>query len=198
MKRLMMVMAALAAMVTVAQECPNGAQKAKRPQPRGNQMAMNPAFMVEPLMRAAKNPDLAAKIGITGEQVEKLEVLAAKNESMKDLQDKIRKGMEKQAKLLEADTIDEEAVMGALDDVWDAREEVAKCQTKRFIELRKILTKEQIAKASKELRGMRGNRLDRRGMRTPGKDGKHGKNVEKPAAEASSKCGIKCGTNCGN
>ena len=66
--------------------------------------------------------------------------------------------MEKQVELLKAEKIDEAAVMQAIDEVFEARKEIAKAQTKRTIEIRSILTPEQVTKALEAMRDLRSSR----------------------------------------
>lgn len=112
----------------------------------------NPAGAINPVVRAALNPKLAEKLGITEEQSAKLKALNAEKDGQKELNERIRKGMERQAELLKADKVDEAAVMAALDEVWEARKEVAKRQTKRIIAVKSILTPEQVAKAREAIK----------------------------------------------
>ena len=142
MKHLMATLVAVLAFAAVAQG----------PMGRGN---MPP---IEPVLRAAQNPKLAEKLGITAEQVARLKALADEKGSMKELQEKVRKGMERQAELLKAGTVDEAAVMAALDEVWEARKAIAKRQTQRLIAVRKVLSEEQIGKVREAMKAMRGER----------------------------------------
>ena len=111
--------------------------------------------VIDPVVRAALNPKLAEKLGVTEEQSAKLKALKAEKDGMKELNEKVRKGMERQAELLKADQVDEAAVMAALDEVWDARKEVAKRQTRRLIAVKSILKPDQIAKAREALKSLR-------------------------------------------
>lgn len=114
----------------------------------------NPAGAINPVVRAALNPKLAEKLGITEEQSAKLKALNAEKDGLKEIDERIRKGMERQAELLKADKVDEAAVMAALDEVWEARKEVAKRQTKRIIAVKSILTPEQVAKAREAIKSI--------------------------------------------
>lgn len=138
MKCLMTVFVALMAMSVLAQA----------PERRG------PGSM-EPVLRAALNPKLAEKLGVTEEQAAKLKALADEKGNQRELNEKIRKGMERQAELLKAEKIDEAAVMAVLDEVWAARKEIAKRQTKRVIAVRSILTSEQVKQAVEAVKTMR-------------------------------------------
>ena len=135
----------------------------------------NPAGAINPVVRAALNPKLAEKLGITEEQSAKLKALNAEKDGLKELNEKVRKGMERQAELLKADKVDEAAVMAALDEVWEARKEVAKRQTKRIIAVKSILTPEQVAKAREAIKS-----IGKGGCRKGRGEGKG----RKPAADA--------------
>lgn len=156
MKYLMTVIATALAFAAIAQ----------------GQMGRGNMPQIDPMLRAAQNPKIAEKLGLTAEQVAKLKALADEKGSMKELQEKVRKGMESQAELLKAETVDEAAVMAALDAVWAARKEIAKRQTKRLIAVRKILSKEQITKVREAMKAMRGER--KQGPRGEGKGRKRG------------------------
>ena len=141
MKCMIAVCAAALAFATMAQD----------PTMRRNP---NPAGAINPVVRAALNPKLAEKLGITEEQSAKLKALNAEKDGLKEINERIRKGMERQAELLKADKVDEAAVMAALDEVWEARKEVAKRQTKRIIAVKSILTPEQVAKAREAIKAI--------------------------------------------
>ena len=136
----------------------------------------NPAGAINPVVRAALNPKLAEKLGITEEQSAKLKALNAEKDGLKDLNERIRKGMERQAELLKADKVDEAAVMAALDEVWEARKEVAKRQTTRIIAVKSILTPEQVAKAREAIKS-----IGKGGCRKGRGEGRG----KKPAADAA-------------
>ena len=127
---------------------------------------------IDPVVRAALNPKAAEKLGITEEQVAKLKALEDGKGEMKELQEKVRKGMERQAELMKAEKIDEAAVMASLDEVWAARKEIAKKQTARLISVKSILSDEQIRKAREVLKS----------MRSEGKKAGKCRKAEKPAA----------------
>ena len=120
-------------------------------------MTMGGAAM-EPIARAVMNPRVADQIGLSEEQKPKLAALRGGRSVDKELQKKVRAGMEKQVELLKAEKIDEAAVMQAIDEVFEARKEIAKAQTKRTIEIRSILTPEQVTKALEAMRDLRSSR----------------------------------------
>jgi len=149
MKLTVMMMVVAAMFAAVAQE---PAKPAHRPGP-----GTGPAPMtVEPVVRMALNPKMAEKLGVTEEQTAKLKALADNREALKGLHEKARRGFERQAELLKAEKLDEAAVMAALDETWNARKEIARLQTKRIVDVRSILTAEQIAKAREAMKAQRG------------------------------------------
>ena len=113
---------------------------------------------VEPIVQMVRNPKIAAKLGFTEAQVAKLKEIGDCRAAIKALQEKIHKGTERQAELLKAEKIDEAAVMAAIDEVWDAKKEIAKIQTKRVIGVRSVLSPEQVRQALETFREMRGKR----------------------------------------
>lgn len=106
----------------------------------------------DPLMFAVMNPRSAEALGLSDEQKAKLKEVLGPRDATRELNEKIRKGMERQMELLKADSVDEAAVMAAIDEVFEARKAVAKDQTKRLIAVRAILTSEQIAKATEMMK----------------------------------------------
>ena len=95
---------------------------------------------------------------------------------------KVREATKRQFDLMKAEKVDEAAVMKAIDEVFELRKQMAKEQVQRVIEIKAILTPEQIAKAREEMkagfaargdRGPRGPRGDREGRRHgPRREGK--------------------------
>ena len=84
----------------------------------------------------------------------------------------MREAVQKQTQLMQADKIDESAVMAAIDEVFELRKAMAKEQTKQVIAMKSILTPEQISKAKEEMKARFAKRLNRRGDQAPRKDGK--------------------------
>ena len=159
MNKLMMV--AVAALVSAACFADEPAEGAKRPERRMNRPPMGERAMMggagmmgDPIMWAVMNPKAAEMIGLSDDQKAKLKELQGPRGGNRELQEKVRKGMERQAELLKADQVDEAAVMAALDEVWEARKEVAKRQTKRIIAVKSILTSEQVAKAREAIKSI--------------------------------------------
>lgn len=182
MKKLMMSMAVAAfAAAAFAQEptapAAKGPARAAMP-PRFERMPAGGPMGGDPLLRAVMNPKVAEAIGLTDEQKAKVKELRNGGGS-RELQEKFRKGQELQSKLLRAETIDEAAVMAAIDETWEARKELAKEQTRRVIAVRSILTPEQVKKALSAMRELRGSRPGRRTAK--GKPGEGAKPAEAPA-----------------
>ena len=134
-------MVAVAALCSAAMaEAPkNGPMGGKRPY-FGNEMMMGGA-----IMRIAANPKMAEKLGITQEQQAKIKgILDAQREANQGIREKLRTAMEKQVELLKAEKVDEAAVMAAIDETFELRKAQAKAQTKQLIEVKSVLTPEQI------------------------------------------------------
>lgn len=150
-----------------------GAVLAQAPRENGPRPPMTGGahMAVDPIVRMVSHPKAAEALGITAEQREKLDAcLMGGREQAAETQKKLRGAMDRQMKLLDADKVDEAAVMAAIDEVFDLRKEMAKAQTKRVIAVKSILTPEQIAKGREQLKQMRG----RRGGRPEGGPRPHG------------------------
>lgn len=178
MKRLTFAMMVLTAGVALAQG-PGGAREG-RPGPGPGWMAEREGGMerVSPVVQAVANPQFDAELGITAEQRQKLDELAAAADAEgRALAEALKAAMVKQLQLLRAENIDEAAVMAAIDETFELRKAAAKRQTKRLIAVKGILTPEQQQKADRmfgRLRGPRGEG-EEGGMRGPrGKDGEEG------------------------
>ena len=153
--------------------------------PRGG---MNAALPSDPAVMAVLNPRVAKKIGLTEEVQAKIKAEVAKSrEANKALQEKTRAAMQRQAELMKAATIDEGAVMGAIDELFELRKEMAKVQTRSVIAVKALLTPEQLQQAlegMKEMREARRGRMNGEGqkdrMHGEGQKGpKHGEGAEK-------------------
>ena len=181
MKIAMTVFAAVLALAAVAQ----GEGAAKAPigaKARPARAMMGPGGMADPVVRAALNPKVAEKLGLSEDQLARLKALEDEKGGAKELQAKVRQGMEKQAELLKQEKIDESAVMAALDEVWEARKELAKRQTRRLIAVKAILTPEQIKEATELMKTFRAKKGDGKnpGAVRPKKAKKGEKKAEKP------------------
>lgn len=143
---------------------------------------------MDPVVRMIMNPKVAEAIGLTDEQKAKLEALKPARGENRQANEKVRQGMKKQIELLNAETIDEAAVMAAIDEVFEARKEIAKAQTKRLIDTKSVLTPEQIKKAREMMRelapkGPQGRRGGRGAMPPPAGEAAEDMSAEAPAAE---------------
>jgi Spy/CpxP family protein refolding chaperone len=111
-------------------------------------MPMNAAGRETMLARFVNNPEVAAKLGMSSNQVK---VLSEKLDLLQKDKVKVRAEMEiagmEQAKLLAADAIDEAAVMAAVDRTGTIYTRLAKLEVQALIELKKIMTPAQIAQA---------------------------------------------------
>lgn len=172
MKKLMFVLAAALMAGTVLAADGEGPRKGPGDRgpgrrPMAERGEMGAAMMGgDPLVWAIQNPRLAEKLALTDEQKTKLKALDGDKKASRELQEKVRKGVQRQMELLKAEKVDEAAVMAAIDEVFEARKAIAKDQTKRLIAIRSVLTPEQIEKAREgmsELRGQRGSRGPREG-----------------------------------
>ena len=132
---------------------------------------------IDPIVRAALNPKLAQKLGITEEQSAKLKALQDGKGANKGLNEKISAGLKRQAKLLEAEKIDEAAVMATVNEIWDLRKEQAKNQLKRVIAVKSILTADQVRAATEAMKAMRSQR------HVPGGEGKAKKHIKAQKAK---------------
>lgn len=146
MKKLIVLLAVAASFAAMAQGPEKGAGRRMM---RRQGPAMGAQNELSGLMFAVRNPKAAERLGLSEEQKEKLKELngRGKNDAGRALNEKVRNGMQKQAELMKAEKIDEAAVMAAIDEVWDARKEIAKNQARRIIVVKNILTPEQIGKA---------------------------------------------------
>ncbi len=112
----------------------------------GEQPGMEAPGEVPPhaVMRALNNPEMIEKIGLTAEQVQKLQ------DALRDMQKqeiKLRSEQElvslDQAELMTKPEVDEKAVMQTVEQLGKVHTEMAKLQMKRLLLLKKSLTTEQ-------------------------------------------------------
>ena len=148
MKCLMCVFAAAMAFAAVA----DGPAAA----PKGVGQRQTPS--IEPIVQMVRNPKAVEKLGFSAEQVAKLKEIGNSREALKELQTKVRKGSERQVELLKAEKVDEAAVLAVVDEVWSAKKEIAKIQTKRLIAVRSVLSAEEIRRALEVFRLMHAKR----------------------------------------
>lgn len=170
MKSLVMMAAAALCCAALAEgqgpQGPGPREGGRRGGPRGGGVPM-----MDPIVRIATNPQMSEKLGISDEQKAKLKELKSGGRNS-ETQKKVREATERQAELLNADKIDEAAVMKAVDEVFELRKEMAKEQIRRVIAVKSILTSEQIAKAREAVKSMSGPRDERSPRRGPPRRGK--------------------------
>ncbi|MBO5642739.1 MAG: Spy/CpxP family protein refolding chaperone [Kiritimatiellae bacterium] len=148
MKKLMIVAAAMAALSVFADAPAEGRAEGRRQGRRPGQFMMeqrNTGF--DPIVRAVMNPRISGELGLSDEQKAKIAEIMGDRAEGRATQKRLMEGMKKQAELLKAATIDETAVMAAIDEVWEIRKQMAKDQTRRVIAVKSLLTPEQITKA---------------------------------------------------
>ncbi len=148
-KILTTALAALVAGIVIAS--PGDGNRNKRPGP--NAQGINRAQNRGSIASIATNPRFADELGLSDEQKAKLaEIGKSERKTITESQEKIHEAMTKQTALLEANSIDEAAVMASIDEVFELRKAIAKIQTKKIIDVRAILTPEQAAKATEILK----------------------------------------------
>lgn len=99
------------------------------------------------VLEMAVNPKTAADIGITPEQAAKIKGFISHSEADRDLNVKLSELMKKQAEMMNAETIDEAAVLAQFDEIAKLRAEIEKNKLKKEIAAMKTLTPEQMTKA---------------------------------------------------
>lgn len=174
MKKLMFAMVAALSFAVIAQDAegpkagPKEGAFRRGPRDRGAMMSergmmpggLGGGMMSDPAVMAATNPKIAEKIGLSAEAREQIKKLDADNRAkVQELQKKVRELVEKQAQLMKAEKIDESAVMAAIDELFECRKEMAKVQTKRLIDVKAMLTPEQIKQATAAMEEMRNERM---------------------------------------
>ena len=98
----------------------------------------------------------AKELGLSEAQITQIrESVSGSAEELKDLNARIEKAALRQAELMKADKLDEEAVMKAVQETGDLRTQIAKIRIKQLIAAHKVLTPEQLAK----VRAMMANRV---------------------------------------
>jgi len=115
----------------------------KKPGPRGPMEGPS-----DPVVQMVTNPKMAEKIGLSEEQQKKIKEIGKESRNgMDEMRKQLKETMKKQAELLKAEKVDEAAVMAEIDKAFDIRKEMAKRQTRRVIQIKAILTPEQVEKA---------------------------------------------------
>ena len=193
MKKLMMIAVAALCCVALADGPERGAHRPGGPGPHGGMGGMrNHEMGMDPIVFAVSRPKIVEKLGLSDDQKEKLKAVTDRAKEGRESMKKVREATMKQFDLMKAEKVDEAAVMKAIDEVFELRKQMAKEQVRRVIEIKSILTPEQIAKAREEMRanfaarGERGGRPDGpRGGREGRRHGprREGKGHKEPAPE---------------
>ncbi len=191
MKKLMMIAVAALCCVALADGPERGGRRPGGPY--GGMGGMrHPEMGMDPIVFAVSRPKIVEKLGLSDEQKTKLKAVTDRAKEGRDSMKKVREATMKQFDLMKAEKVDEAAVMKAIDEVFELRKQMAKEQVRRVIEIKSILTPEQIAKAREEMRanfaarGERGGRPDGpRGGREGRRHGprREGKGHKEPAPE---------------
>jgi len=127
--------------------------------------------------------ELAAKLGLSADQVKTLRdaVWEVKRKEV-DLRAELEKAGMDQARILMGESVDEEALMKAIERTGGLRTELAKLRVAPLVLLKKTLTAEQLAQARKLVRAHMQKR--RQGGEEPGKGkGKWHDRKPRPPAE---------------
>lgn len=89
----------------------------------------------------------AKELGLSEEQIKQIkESVSTSTEELKALNGRMEKAALRQAELLKADTLDETAVLKAVQNTGDLRTQIAKLRIQQVIAAHKVLTPEQRAK----------------------------------------------------
>ncbi len=127
------------------------------------------------LVPLLQKPETAAKIGLPEEKAQALAASFAEIDAqLKAANEKLPAAFKKQADVLEADPVDEAAVLAAVNEVWDLRREVAVLQTRKVVAIRTALSAEQIEKARALLKDEWRAFGERRGPSGPGGEMRRG------------------------
>lgn len=133
----------------------------------GGDVAMEQGMLGRFLM----NPKAAEDLGLTPEQVK---TLKEQSEPLRTEMESLRKELEQasmeQAKLLTGDSVEEDALMAAVEKTGAARLKMAKLAMRQLLVVKRTLTPEQVAKAREMVR----ERLSRR----PSEGGEGGRKGE--------------------
>ena len=170
MKKLMMIAVAALCCVALADGPEGGPRRPGGPGPHGGMGGMRPHEMgFDPIVFAVSRPRIAEKLGLSDEQKEKIKGVTDRAKGGRESMQKVREATKRQFDLMKAEKVDEAAVMKAIDEVFELRKQMAKEQVQRVIEIKSILTPEQIAKAREEMKAGFAPRGDRgpRGERGP-------------------------------
>jgi Spy/CpxP family protein refolding chaperone len=103
--------------------------------------------------RLTKDPELAKRIGITEDQLQKVKQAIEPIEvKRKELEEQREKAAAEQAELLAKDSVDEEALLAVVEKLGQINTELAKLSIKELIAVKGVFTPEQIAEIRKNIR----------------------------------------------
>lgn len=109
------------------------------------------------MARILSNPELGSELGLSEEQVSRIQDSL---EALRRKGDLLKKEMEasamEQARLMSAETLDEAALMAAVERTGMVRTEIAKLRIRPLIMLRTVLTPEQVEKLTQQMQKHRG------------------------------------------
>ncbi len=140
---------------------------------RGRRMmgADSEGMMVRMLMSDQR---MIKELGLTDEQVKAIkDAMAASEEELKAFNEKIEKSVLQQAELMKADTLDEAALMKAVEATGELRTQIAKLRMKQVLAGYKVLLPAQRTKLS-ELVKQRIEQMRERWANAPGRGGRGG------------------------
>lgn len=125
-----------------AEPPPAGAAGRTRPEGRGVGPDHGEA-LVEAVFR---NEKLAAELNLSQPQKDALKAMhAGSRAAMEELEVKLQEAAVRQARLMLADEIDEEAVLAAVEEIGQIRTQIAKTRMQHLVGIRRNLTAEQRA-----------------------------------------------------
>jgi Spy/CpxP family protein refolding chaperone len=142
----------LAAATALAADPPPRDEAAQRRAARWAEGAGMGGFgMGEVTLKRLVEPEIAAKLNLSADQVSSLKKLAADTENeATGLTAELKKAGEKQAQLMSANTTDEAAIMAAVEETGAIRTKIAKVRVRQLLGTKRILTADQ-QKAAREM-----------------------------------------------
>lgn len=122
----------------------------------GEMGAMAADFENRMFLRMITRPQFAKELGLSEDVVNNLnDTFTEIDVRVLALQEELEAAMKEQDELLKATPLDEEAVMKAVEKVWDIRKQMAEFQTRKLIAVLTTLTPEQTAKAREMMQNRR-------------------------------------------
>ncbi len=111
--------------------------------PMGGMMG-GPMHMHGPMGEWWKNPELAQRVGLSDDQTQQLDKISYESRlKMIDLRATLEKQQLMLGEMLEADQPNEDAVLGQVDKVSQARGAISRARVETMLSTRKVLTPEQ-------------------------------------------------------